>query len=57
MDIATWLSVYRNGTAGVKCYGSQACGGLTSSFILTNIGCGSCNAYAACTDMSGTFVN
>jgi hypothetical protein len=48
---------YRNGTAGVKCQGSQACGGLTSSFISTNIGCGSCNSYAACTDMTGKFVN
>jgi hypothetical protein len=48
---------YRNGTAGVKCQGSQACGGLTSSFISTNIGCGSCNSYAACTDMTGEFVD
>jgi hypothetical protein len=48
---------YRNGTAGVKCKASQACGGLTSPFIATNIGCGSCNAYGACTDMTGKFVN
>jgi hypothetical protein len=46
---------YRNGTAGVKCQGSQACGGLSSSFISTNIGCGSCNSYAACTGMTGKF--
>jgi hypothetical protein len=48
---------YRNGTSGVKCQGSQACGGLTASFISTNIGCGSCNSYAACADMTGKFVN
>jgi hypothetical protein len=48
---------YRNGTAGVKCQGSRACGGLTSSFISTNIGCGSCNSYGACNDMTGEFVN
>jgi hypothetical protein len=47
---------YRNGTAGFKCKASQACGGLTSSFISTNIGCGSCNAYGACTDMTGKFI-
>lgn len=44
---------YLNGTSGVKCSGPQACYGLSPSFIRSNIGCGSCNSYAACMGLSG----
>lgn len=46
---------YRNGTSGMKCSHPQACHGLTSSFVYSNIGCGSCNGYGACVGMSGKF--
>lgn len=44
---------YKNGTSGEKCSGHRACGGLSDSFINTNIGCGSCNAYSACRGLTG----
>ena len=47
---------YLNGTSGEKCSGLHACGDLSSDFIANNVGCGSCNAYGACTGLSGTFL-
>jgi hypothetical protein len=49
--------VYRNGTAGCKCDEPGACGDLSEAFIQNNIGCGSCRAYGACTDLTGKFAN
>jgi hypothetical protein len=48
---------YLNGTAGIKCSGSQACVDLSSSFIINLIGCGSCNAFGSCSRISGKFEN
>ena len=44
---------YSNGTSGEKCAGSRACDGLSGSFISSNIGCGSCNSYGACSGLTG----
>ena len=52
-QIDSTACTYNNGTAGEKCSGSQACGGLSDSFISNNIGCGSCNAYGACSGLTG----
>ena len=46
---------YLNGTSGEKCSGMLACGDLSSDFIANNIGCGSCNAFGACSGLTGEF--
>lgn len=43
---------YTNGTAGTKCSGVNSCGRLDPSFIASNVGCGSCNAYRSCSGMT-----
>jgi hypothetical protein len=45
--------VLDNGQPGVKCSGPQACSNLSSNFIANNIGCGSCNGFGACKNISG----
>ena len=49
------VCTYTNGTSGERCSGLRACYGLSESFISTNIGCGSCNAYGSCSGLGGEF--
>jgi hypothetical protein len=44
---------YKNGTGGgTKCQGWNACFGLDELFVDNNIGCGSCNGYGACSEIT-----